>query len=141
MTWSSVAPMTRVATTPSPKPMSVLIATVATNVTTAASGVVAPPTAPTAIVKITTAVPSLNRLSASTSVARRPGACRWRNVAMTATGSVADTIAPTRNAEPSGTAANAASTTATTPAEIRTPGTARSTAPRNVRRSSSMSRR
>ena len=46
----------------------------------------------------TTAVPSLNRLSASTSVASRAGAPRVRNVAMTETGSVAETMAPTMNA-------------------------------------------
>ena len=43
-------------------------------------------------------MPSLNRLSASIRVTSRGGAWSWRMVATTATGSVAETIAPTMNA-------------------------------------------
>jgi hypothetical protein len=47
-------------------------------------------------------VPSLKRLSASTSVTRRRGAASLRIVLTTATGSVAETIAPTRKASLTG---------------------------------------
>ena len=49
-------------------------------------------------------MPSLNRLSASISVTSRGGALSWRIVATTATGSVAETMAPTMNASTSGQA-------------------------------------
>ena len=52
----------------------------------------------TAIVKTTMPVPSLNRLSASIRVASRRGEASRLNVAMTAAGSVAESIAPTTNA-------------------------------------------
>ena len=109
-----------------------LIAIVETNQTIASGGATLPVAAATAIVNTTTAVPSLNRLSASTSVASRFGAPRLLKVAMTDTGSVADTMAPTMNASDRSSPV-AASAKATTAADTRTPGMARIATPRKVR--------
>ena len=62
-----------------------------------------------------------------------------RIVEMTATGSVAETMAPTRNAELSGIATARFRTIATKPAMIRTPGTARSDEAASVGRTCAMS--
>ena len=58
---------------PDARPITVLITTVVTTDTMAPLGVTSPTTAPSATVKMTIAVPSLNRLSLSISVARRRG--------------------------------------------------------------------
>ena len=79
---------------PATRPTPALMTIVDVNQMTACCGATLPVAAATAIVKTTTAVPSLNRLSASTSVARRCGAPRLLNVETTDTGSVADTMAP-----------------------------------------------
>ena len=67
-------------------------------------------------------VPSLSRLSASTAVASRSGACSRLNVAITAAGSVAATIAPTMNAEVKPRPVVAWRTSPTTKATISTAG-------------------
>ena len=101
---------------------------VPTNQRIALAGCTVPVVAATAIENTTTAVPSLNRLSASTRVASRVGAPRRLKVAMTETGSVAETIAPTMKANEGGNPASVR-ITATTPAETRTPGIARMATP------------
>ena len=120
-----VARMTRVATMPTTSPIAALSATVVTNPTTPSSGDTGPVAAARRSGRATTAVPSLNRLSASTSVASRAGAPRRRNVAMTATGSVAETMAPTMNASGRLQPGRRQDDDATTPADTSTPGAAR----------------
>ena len=69
------------------------------------------------------------------------GTGRRLNVATTAAGSVAETIAPTMNARSKRSPVATVRTTATTAAEMRTPGTAnRSKAPNQRRNSTSRSR-
>ena len=101
-----------------------LIATVATNVMTASPGPIGAETAWTASANRTSPVPSLSRLSPSTIVDSAGGTRSRLNVATTAAGSVADTIAPTMNARSSGRPVARLSTTATMAAEMTTPGTA-----------------
>ena len=77
-----------------------------------------------AMAKITMPVPSLNRLSASIRVVRRGGARRWPSTEMTAAGSVAASMVPTRKAIPSGIGEVASSANPTATAVSSTPGTA-----------------
>ena len=72
-------------------------------------------TATRAIANRITPVPSLNRASASTTVASRPGAFIRLNSSMTATGSVAETIAPSRNPSARSSPVDVDPTIATTP--------------------------
>ena len=90
----------REATQPVTAPIAALTTTTETKVTPVCSGEVAVVlvTRPTAIVKATMPVPSLKRLSASTRVDNRRGDASLLNVAMTAAGSVAASIAPTTKA-------------------------------------------
>ena len=121
-----------------PSPIARLSTIVATNDTIASPGPSGAATACTASAKRTSPVPSLRRLSPSTIVDRAGGTRRRLNVATTAAGSVAETMAPTMNESPMGSPVASVSTTATMAAEIRTPGIARSTRPPNQRRSSAM---
>ena len=89
-----------------------------------------------AIANRTTPVPSLSRLSASTTVDRRAGARSRLNSATTATGSVADSIAPRMKASPRSRPVIVDTTTATIAAVMITPGAARNEITRNDRRSS-----
>ena len=75
-------------------------------------------------------MPSLKRLSPSTSVDSAGGTRRRLNVATTAAGSVAETIAPTMNARSRRRPVARFRTIATIPAEITTPGIASSARPR-----------
>ena len=75
---------------------------VTTSPTTSSIGATSRPNDSTAIAKMTMPVPSLKRLSASTSVVSRRGARRRLKTAMTAAGSVAASIVPTRNARANG---------------------------------------
>ena len=69
-------------------------------------------------------VPSLSKLSPSTSVRSPPGTSSRRIVATTAIGSVAAVIAPTTNARPNGSPMPRYRATATTTADATTPGMA-----------------
>ena len=89
--WSSTAAISRDATQPATSPIAVLATMIVTTETTTPAGVTLPTTTWTAIVNTTSAVPSLNRLSLSMSVARRRGEPSCLNVETTATGSVAAT--------------------------------------------------
>ncbi len=93
---------TLVARYPSATPTAVEMTVVRTSPTTSSTGATSRPNASTAIAKITIPVPSLKRLSASTSVVRRRGARRREKTAMTAAGSVAASIVPTRKASGKG---------------------------------------
>ena len=128
--------MIRAARTPVARPMATLIATVPTKVMTASPGPIGATTTCNAMAKRTRPVPSLRRLSPSTNVDSAGGTRRRLNVATTAAGSVAETIAPTMNARSSRSPVARFRTIATIPAEITTPGIARSARPRNHRRSS-----
>ena len=79
--------------------------------------------------KTTMPVPSLKTLSASINVARRLGVRNLLNVAMTAAGSVAESIAPTTNACGSGIPAPSARAAAINAAVINTPGPASNATP------------
>ena len=83
---------------PATTPMPTLITTAPTNETVASEGPTGSVTARTAIAKSTSPVPSLRRLSPSTIVASDRLTDRRLNVATTAAGSVAETIAPTMKA-------------------------------------------
>ena len=107
-----------------------------TNETTPSSSVTGSVTARIAIANSTTPVPSLSRLSASTTVDSRAGACSRLNSETTATGSVADRIAPRMNATPRSRPVSVDTTTATTAAVMITPGAARNAIIGNDRRSS-----
>ena len=96
-------------------------------------------TAARATPKTTIAVPSFRRLSASTTVASRRGERSCLNVAMTAAGSVAETIAPTTNALAHGIPVAVDRRSATMAAVTTTPGTARRKTTRTVRLSSAKS--
>ena len=120
--WSSISFIRRDASQPAASPMPTLLTTVTTTVCAVSAIDTRPLIAATVTPNSTSAVPSLNRLSPSTSVARRRGAPRFRKVAMTATGSVAATIAPTTMPSSNGRPVARFSTTATIAAETRTPG-------------------
>ena len=100
MRWSPTLGRTRDATQPVAAPIAALTATTETKVMPVSSGEVevALDTTLTAIVKATMPVPSFKRLSASISVDSRRGDDSRLNVAMTAAGSVAASIAPTTKA-------------------------------------------
>ena len=134
-------PMSQVASDPVHTPIATLATTDPMNETVASTGPGGRATAWTAIAKRTSPVPSLNRLSPSTIVASARDARSGLNVATTAAGSVADTIAPTRNARSGRSPVMRFSTIATTAAETSTPGTASSSNPLSQRRSSSRRRR
>ena len=119
----------REAAHPATAPMAALTATTETNATPICSGETGLVTYATAIEKATMPVPSLKRLSASTSVASRRGESSPLKVAMTATGSVAASIAPTMNACAGGNPAPRFKTSATSAALTRTPGPASSETP------------
>src|SRR6478752_725369 len=133
---SSVACIARKATIPATSPIAVLTATVTTNETTPPASETGAERAAIAIVNSTTPVPSLSRLSASTSVASRFGAPTRLNSDTTATGSVAEMIAPSTNASGVSRSVKSGTTTATTTAVIRTPGAASTATTPKVRRSS-----
>ena len=126
--------ISREATSPTAAPMTALPATVSTNADRASIGLIATVTARIAIAKTTSPVPSLKTLSPSTRVTRPRGAPSRRNVSMTATGSVAATIAPTTNPSSGRSPVPTESTTATTLAATRTPGAARRATPPNALR-------
>ena len=128
--------MRRAARTPATRPIPALNTTPVTNARIASDGPTDSVTARTAIANSTSPVPSLRRLSPSTIVASDRLTARRLNVATTAAGSVAETIAPTMNARSSAQAGRQMQDHATMPAEISTPGTARSSSPENHRRSS-----
>ncbi len=101
----------------------------------AASGIPTfPPTVCSAMPNRTIAVPSLNRLSPSTRVPSDFGVPRRLNVAMTATGSVAETIAPTTKASSSRSPVTRWSAPAMIAVVTSTPGMARNAIPPIVRR-------
>ena len=116
--------------------MITLTTEIAANDTVASSGVTGSYTALTAIANRTSPVPSFRRLSPSTMVASSSGTRTRLNVATTAAGSVADSIAPTMNARSSRSPVARWRTRATTAAETTTPGTARRASPPDQRRSS-----
>ena len=90
----------------------------------------------TAIWNKTRLVPSLNRLSACTSACTRGGSDSRRPSALTATGSVLASTAPSTNARLAGIPATAPATTATAPADASTRPTDRMTTGRHTARSS-----
>src|SRR4051812_45330869 len=99
-------------------------ATRTTKATTEPATVPPPASRSSASTNRTIPVPSLTRLSISTIVASRRGTAIRRNVERTAAGSVAATIAPTRNPSVGLSAVVDARTTATIAATITTPGIA-----------------
>src|SRR5262245_2029512 len=118
----------------------IALATIVTTKSSAPSArVTGDARARSALENSTTPVPSLSRLSASTTVERSLGARSRLNRATTATGSVADSIAPRMNASPRSSPVAAETTRATTAAVIRTPGAARIEISPNDRRSSARS--
>ena len=135
--WSPTLGRTLDAAHPAIAPITALTTTTETNVMPVSSGEVGVRllTKPTAIVKATMPVPSLKMLSASTNVARRRGEARLLNVAMTAAGSVAASIAPTTKACSGGNPAPTCRNRVTSPALTRTPGPARSDTPSSDGRS------
>ena len=93
--WSSTVAISRDASQPAAHPMTRLTTIVPTNASSASPMEIPLVTTWTAMANATRPVPSLSRLSPSTSVSRRGGVgSRWK-VETTAAGSVAATIAPT----------------------------------------------
>src|SRR5215210_2403884 len=131
--------MSHDAIAPATAPIAALTTTIDRNDSTASGTEVGLVAAPTAMVKMTIPVPSLRRLSASTNVARRRGARNRLKLAMTAAGSVADTIAPTTKPAAGGTPAATDRTTATPTATTTTPGPASSATPASDGRSTAAS--
>ena len=83
----------------------------------------------------TIATPSLAIDSPSTIVNKSTGTCSRRKIAITATGSVADTIAPNTNAAASGSCPESAIPKPIVPATSTTPGSAKSAIRTAARRS------
>ena len=134
-TMTTAAPIS--APTSAPPPASTTNCTVPCHSTLPQPAATELPTAKdTAIWNSTRLVPSLNRLSACTRACTRGGSASRRPSALTATGSVLASTAPSTNAIAAGTAATADSTTATAAAEASTRPTARTTTGRHTARRS-----
>src|SRR5450759_777439 len=124
---SSSVRRTCTVTNPSTPPIRTLTVSVVTKKIVASAAPRPPVTIRSATTKMTRLVPSLRRLSPSTSVRSRSGAASRRKVATTAAGAVAQTMAPTSRPDPSEIPVPRWTTTATTSAVRITPGTASTT--------------